>query len=492
MNDVPIYPNGVIPGLLGQLHDRYGDTPKDAALLGSCLHGAGAIAASGVARCRRDDDGEEMVINGVHAPVAGSGTGKSVHYRRATNPIKAWEQKQHESTREEKVHKEVEGHAWDSRFGAVKKKIGHEHVNGGDAEAYKQELLKLICNKPEEDAESALMQSDSTSQALVHAFKRFPVGALATSEGGSIFERMRPGDFPLINSMLDGETVTHSRVKTGTMKIHPNFSILLPVQNETFVDFLAQHGTKYETSGLGPRSHYAYVSPAWIGTEIIREETDADRDLIRRYATRVHELLDTMVANVRRGMTGLPVKELSPKAKAHLGQLRRQNRELIESGEYAVCSRFIAKQGDHVTRMAALWHVFEGREGDVSCEYVEAAAEILQYHLDVYRLLHAKPPRERQEANDADLLLGVLQDAIRYGRPPTRPELMNLALNAGISSASRFGNALGLLGSEKKVEVSRTGRVHLVLPNQPQHAPDTARRIAGPIRRAMAGRFDAM
>ncbi|KVL48446.1 DUF3987 domain-containing protein [Burkholderia territorii] len=323
MNGVPIYPNGVIPGRLGQIHDRYGDTPKDAALLGSSLHGAGAIAVSGVARCRRDYDGEEMVINGVHVPVGGSGTGKSVHYRRATNPIKTWEQMLRESAREEKVHKEVEGHAWDSTFGAVKKKIGHEHVNGGDVEAYKQELLKLIRNKPEADAESALMQSDSTSQALVHAFKRFPVGALATSEGGSIFDRMRPGDFPLINSMLDGETVTHSRVKTGTMKINPSFSILLPVQNETLADFFARHGTKHETSGLGPRSHYAYVSPAWIGTEIIREETDADRDLIRRYAARVHELLDTMAMNVRRGMISLPVKELSPKAKAHLGQLRR-------------------------------------------------------------------------------------------------------------------------------------------------------------------------
>ncbi|KVS38295.1 DUF3987 domain-containing protein [Burkholderia ubonensis] len=201
MNGVPIYPNSIIPGTLGQVHDRYGNTPKDAGILGSCLRGAGAIAVSGVARCRRGDDGEEMVINGVHVPVAGSGTGKSVHYRRATNPIKAWEQKQHASTREEKVHKEVEGHARDSIFGALKKKIGHEHVNGGDVEAYEQELFELIRNKPEEHAESALTQSDSTSQALVHAFKRFPFGALATSEGGSIFDRMRPNDFPLINSM---------------------------------------------------------------------------------------------------------------------------------------------------------------------------------------------------------------------------------------------------------------------------------------------------
>ncbi|WP_333986813.1 hypothetical protein [Burkholderia cepacia] len=32
MSGVRIYPNGVIPGRLGQIHDRYGNTPKDAAL----------------------------------------------------------------------------------------------------------------------------------------------------------------------------------------------------------------------------------------------------------------------------------------------------------------------------------------------------------------------------------------------------------------------------------------------------------------------------
>jgi hypothetical protein len=48
--NAPIYPNVV----------------KDAALLGICLHGVGAIAASGVARCRRDDHGDEMVSKCVH------------------------------------------------------------------------------------------------------------------------------------------------------------------------------------------------------------------------------------------------------------------------------------------------------------------------------------------------------------------------------------------------------------------------------------------
>lgn len=158
MNGLLTYPNGVIPGALGQIHDR-GNTSKDAALLGSCLRGAGAIAFSGVARCRCDDDDDEMVINRVHAR---------------------------------------------------------------------------------------------------------------------------------------------------------------------------------------------------IGAEITAEETDADRDLVQCQAARSHELLDMMAANVRRSTTGQAVEELSLKAKSRVGQLRKQNRGLTETGEYTACSRFFAKQVDHISRMAAL------------------------------------------------------------------------------------------------------------------------------------------
>ncbi|MGF6763352.1 hypothetical protein P3T24_003678 [Paraburkholderia sp. GAS33] len=37
MNGVPIDPNGVIPDVLGQTHRRYGNTRKEAAVLGNVL-----------------------------------------------------------------------------------------------------------------------------------------------------------------------------------------------------------------------------------------------------------------------------------------------------------------------------------------------------------------------------------------------------------------------------------------------------------------------
>ena len=79
MSEVPHYPTGVFPGILGEMQHKYGNTPKDAALSGPCLIAAGMIAASGVARCRRDESDGDMTINIAQIVIAPSGAGKSVH-----------------------------------------------------------------------------------------------------------------------------------------------------------------------------------------------------------------------------------------------------------------------------------------------------------------------------------------------------------------------------------------------------------------------------
>lgn len=489
MSDTPIYPN-VAPGLTGCMLARFGDTPKDAAGLGPQLQGAIALGASGFAKVKHDSYGHHLALCGAYGVIAAASSGKSHHSRMALRPIQEFGDAARRTAREERLKQRTNRDIWASVYGATKNRIGLEFVNGGNAKGHVRTLRKLARKEPALPVELGLMMTDTTRTALIKQLSLYPVGGLITPEGGQVFDKWRSDDFPAINTALENEPLALNRVKDGLVQADPYLTVMLPVQDTKFNAFLACLGAQFFGSGLGWRFLLSLIPKSWVGTETNRPLTDEDLALLQRHHDRSYALLDAMHASVRAGLQNMRVKVLNPAAKSTMVVFRRQLRELDRSGQYAACASFIGKMPDHVLRMAGQWAVFENIEGDIPAEYIEAAIEVVTYHLHVHRLIQAKPSRERLEAHDADLLLGVLNDAARYGRPPTRSELMNLALNAGISSASRFGNALGLLGVEKKVEVSRSGRVHLILPNLAQRPANASPRGALPPH--MDGRFDEM
>jgi len=490
VNDMPIYPTGA-PKLTGRMLARFGDTPKDAAGLGPQLQGSIALGASGIAKVEHDSYGHHrLALCSAYGVIAAASSGKSHHSRMALRSVQEFGDLARRTAHEQRIRQRTKHDIWASAYGATKSRIGLEFVNGGNPKGHVRTLRKLARREPALPVEAGLMMTDTTRTALIRQLSLYPVGGLITPEGGHVFDKWRSDDFPAINTALENEPLALNRVKDGLVQADPYLTIMLPVQDTKFNEFVARYGEQFFGSGLGWRFLFSLIPKSWVGTETNRPLTDEDLALLQCYHDRSYELLDAMHASVRAGLQNMRVKVLDSAAKNTMTAFRRQLRELDRSGQYPACASFIGKMPDHVLRMAGQWAVFENIEGDIPAEYIEAAIEVVTYHLDVHRLIQTKPSRERLETHDADLLLGVLNDAARYGRPPTRSELMNLALNAGISSASRFGNALGLLGSEKKVELSRNGRVHLILPNLAQRTADASHRIALPPH--MDGRFDDM
>ncbi|MFC4299593.1 DUF3987 domain-containing protein [Castellaniella hirudinis] len=451
------------------MHTRYGNTDKDAGIFGTCFQGVASLLTSGVAKVARLENDTSMVLSSSNIAIGPSGSGKSVAFRLATAPIKTKEAKLREHIREAHHDTEAKRLATGGKIKAVTAEIGKEYLEGGDTSNQEGKLLQLIRNAPADVADSALMQSNATVQALLRQLARNPVSGLMTAEGNQVLDMIRAEGFSIINSALDGEPMALNRVSSGVIVIDmPLLTVLLLTQNENFSRSLLRSGTIFNTSGLGPRTLCSYCPEEWVGTENIIPDSEADREMNQAYTDRCHDLLDCMDENVRSGMTSMRIIKHSQSAKTRLNALRRQTAELLQSGLYPSCSGFINKIPDHVSRMSAAWNAFEGQEGDISSEYVEGAIEVVLYHLEVHRLLHAKPAPARNEVQDAQLLLDMLYELRRDERPPTRQELQNLAFNAGISSAARFGNALGLLGADRRIEVTRAGRILIVPPNRIQ------------------------
>lgn len=456
---VPCYTSHA-PGLIGEMLEPVQAVQKDLILRAASLNAATSLAACALGWVRRLDGSKSPVCDMSFA-FANSGAGKSTHLRHVLSPIEDVSTRLRRDMAEDQRRQDIKALIWKKKLNATERMIQRDY-DGKDAdiEVYEARLVTLYEKKPDAPLKPNFLYRDTTVQAALHGASQFPILALLDDEGGRTLDVLRPKDFHSLATLWDGGLLPHNRVHGGRMEVQAFFTMFLAVQNDVYIEFLARRGKLLKASGVSARTLYYWVAKDWATGDTIHADLDLHGDMHARYAARIDSLFDQAMANVRAGLDTIPAKELAPKAKGTAQALHRQYQEMMRDPAYVECVDFLAKKVDHVTRMAAKWHIFEGREGDISVEYVEAAAETLRYHLDVFRLLHAQPPRERMEASDADRLLTVVQEACR-DRSPTRSELMNLALNAGISSSTRFSNALGLLGQEGKVEITRRGHVRL-------------------------------
>lgn len=486
----PAYPiEAPRPTLVAEMLGTVATSDRSAIILAAAIDAAVSLCTSAIARVRRHD-GTAGPVFSFDLLVSPTGAGKTHQDRKVKPPINEFIDEHSAVTADELSYQESESISHKAKVQRLANKIGNDFVEGVDVTSEKDRLKTLIADAPTVRTMPDWLYDEVTMQALLRGLHNFPVAALWVDDADFTLNMMARQGLSLIAKLWDEGTLSHNRVANGRMNIHAAFTMYLTIQNEIYADFLAKHGKRFITMGVAGRCLPYVVTPEMMYSENI-DDSISDNGIRERLAARVKELLAKSVVNATNGLDKLPVLELTEEAKDVHKEFRRKVQATLRGPEWADCTGFVAKMPDHVIRLAARWHLFEGLDGDLSGEYLRAAIQVVEgYHLPTYQFLHAKPPRERQEAQDADLLLGVLHDAVRHGRSPTRSELMNLAFNAGISSASRFGGALGLLGAEKKVEVSRNGRVHLNLPNRAQRSPDAPHRIV--LAPNMDGRFDEM
>lgn len=455
----PSYTNHA-PGLTGEMLKPVEHVQKDLVLRAASLGASTSVAVSGVARVRRLE-GPKSQVSEIAIACGSSGVGKSLHLEFALSPIEDHIAHVRHDMSQDQLHQDIKMRVWRKKLSATERMMTRDYDGThSTVQAHEAHLLSLYAEKPTVPANPDIIYRDTTIQAILHGANNFPIVGLLDDEGGRMLGMLRSKDFHSLASAWDGRPLVHNRAQGGRMEVQMVLTLLLCLQPDVYIAFLAKQGKLLKASGLLARLLHFWVDKNWAAEDVKHADLNSDNKVYARYVARVQDVLDEAMQNARMGLDRIPVKEFSSDAKTKLQELRRQYHEMMGDPAYAECVDFLAKMVDHVTRMAAKWHIFEGREGNISAEYVEAAGQVLRYHLDVFRLLHGQPARERLEIMDAEHLLDVIRDAGRTS-PPTRGELMNLAFNAGISTSARFGNALGLLGKERKVEITRRGNVRL-------------------------------
>ncbi len=227
-----------------------------------------------------------------------------------------------------------------------------------------------------------------------------------TDEGGGALPMLHAKDFCTLANLWGGKPIQHDRVGETHKDIFARLSALFMIQPGVYRDFRHKRGKLLKESGLDARFLHSYLPPD--------EQTSVGSlsgqagPAYEAYLARVTTLLDEMAGCVKTA-SGLRPVHFSWRAASFLEGCLNHYRRAMRDPRNRHCRDFLAKMPEHIARMAAKNHVFEGLDGDVGVSDVEGAEEIMRYHLGVYAWLHEPQPpapskAELQLLDDADSL----------------------------------------------------------------------------------------
>jgi len=306
-------------------------------------------------------------------------------------PVQEWSQRQTQEHQRDHRDYLARRAIWDERGKDIRQRIRKAVKAGEDTAGLQKELAEIQAQEPVAPADHTLLFTDFTKQgAWRSGAGLLPALRWAADEGVNPLSALSPKDYPVLASQWNGVPIPHGRVGEAHQGIHRRSSIFLVVKPGTYFNFCKQHGKSFKERGLGARFQYSHVSS---GRPISSSAVAAGSGpAYQKYVSHMTAHLDDMALRVKNG-SGLKPVHLSPRASRTWEDCHYHYFEAMHRPGNQHCRDFLARMPEHIARMAARNHVFEGLEGDISPWEVECAEEIMRYHLDVYAWLHEpKPP----------------------------------------------------------------------------------------------------
>ena len=185
----------------------------------------------------------------------------------------------------------------------------------------------------------------------------------------------------LLNRLWDGKPTTAHRKTTQSYSIL-NRRLTLNLMMQPLLMSQLHQGASGVNRQSGFMARCLLSHPTSSMGQRFYKEPPSTGGYLDEYNARIEGCLKQSEYLTQDGCINLPTLQMSKAAKKIWVQYFNQ----IEAGlskrtEWHGLTDFASKSAENVARLAALFHLFEGKQGDIECAHIEQSIEINLWHL---------------------------------------------------------------------------------------------------------------
>lgn len=424
------------------VHEVHHTVKASSPLVFTTALSAAALAIQGLYDVEKPN-GQQVPASLMCMVIAGSGERKSTVENIYFNPFKAFQREQLDLNNQKRKEWALRQLAWGRAQNILLKSIEKSVSTGEGGEEATQRLLDHGHLQPVEPRPFHMLLDDTTTEKLLlRLHLGLPSAGLISSEAIKILKGPVLRDMAKPNALWSGDAIAVDRVTAESFRLEgARLGILLMVQDEGFDQYMKQQGELSRGTGLWAR--FLVCRPySMIGTRFLGH-VQAVLEKQKKFDARVEELLQQNLVLLEQPRYTKSVIRFSSSACARWIEIFNAIEQATQiGGYYHLAGDHASKLADNIARVAAIFHVFEGREGEISLEILESAIKVCMWFSGEFMRIFVPPPPLPQVQQDANELNQWLWEFRRSGLRYIKKTTLRQRCPSNLRKNGRFSDAL--------------------------------------------------
>lgn len=376
-----------------------------------------AIASQGVTDVCKPT-GQRTPTSIMLLAIANSGERKSTAENIFFNPIRDFQLQQARIYQEAKKQWQVLHDIWSARRKALLNSITKNASLGLSTDDEEPQLLAHDELQPVMPKNFKLLYEDSTSEALFHGLhQNLPTAGLTSSEGGGVLGGRAFNDLSKMNAIWSGDSITVDRKSAESFSLTgARLTVSIMAQETAVSSYLTRHGELSRGSGVWAR--FLVCHPFSTQGQRPIYSTAPSWECREKFSARLTALLQqNLVLLVESNQEKQLINFMPEAAERWVWIANFIESEIRVGGRFEGAGDHASKLADNIARLAALFHCFEGFDGDISMETLNVAINVCAWCSDEFLKIFLPPPQIFIDAFNLNVWLnGMRARGIRYVR----------------------------------------------------------------------------
>lgn len=389
--------------------------------------------------------------------IADSGDRKTGCDKHFTKPITAFEASLQEGFADASAQHRTNLEMWQIKRTNLVKKIKKLDLDGQSTDQEATALRSLDAAKPKEPLLPKFIFADVTPEALANRFEAWPSIGITSNDAGSILGTASMQNLGMLNQIWDGTPPRIERVSRDTKPIAiARLTMSLMVQAETLGSYLRNQGSLARSNGFLARALISQPN-SLKGQRFITSSVEPAWRHLPVYQERLSQILKDGYQEQCKQNYRPEKLMLERNARTRWKDFSNEVERSIQPGaRWSEISDAASKAPEQAVRLAGLFHLIEGHEGEISERALAAAINIIEYYLGQFELIFGSNSPLSPLNRDVAMLRNFLTEKFRARGETqfTRSWIMR-NVNEPLRSRARLHPALEVLYDERFVRLER-------------------------------------